>query len=230
MQQSAKAVELKHHKFFVWPYFWRWAGVAAFLLSFPISLISPLWISWENQILENMQVFVLAVGAAFCIRLVLRSSSMHRLFWLSILPLWCILIAREVSWGAVFLEPIAASELGPQFSSSQLSYYPARTPLVFLIIIASCVGLYFSKPWHSLCILLQSRKLPFFDFLGFFVSMIASAAAEHHLGLSLNWWSGHAQVIEETMELAAYLFLVSGQIVLWRGACSNTPVAPQAGI
>lgn len=46
--------------------------------------------------------------------------------------------------------------------------------------------------------------------------MLVSTASEGHMGLGLGGWSGDHQVLEEAIELAAYLFLFSGQLKMTR--------------
>ncbi len=91
----------------------RWIAVVIFLCSFPFSLYLPLWTSWENQILENAQAATLAFGAIVALIFGLCSTGKKRLFWLSVIPIWIIMTARELNWGAVFFDPTSISEEGP---------------------------------------------------------------------------------------------------------------------
>ncbi|AIJ53363.1 hypothetical protein P053_01160 [Brucella abortus 01-4165] len=52
----------------------RWIAVVIFLCSFPFSLYLPLWVSWENQIIENAQAVTLALGAVISLVFGLCSS------------------------------------------------------------------------------------------------------------------------------------------------------------
>uniref|UniRef100_UPI00190F5564 hypothetical protein n=1 Tax=Microbacterium sp. 18062 TaxID=2681410 RepID=UPI00190F5564 len=40
----------------------------------------------------------------------------------AVVPLWCLMAARELSWGAAFLPPMGFGEDGPTYSSSTLWY------------------------------------------------------------------------------------------------------------
>ncbi len=52
--------------------------------------------------------------------------------------------------------------------------------------------------------------LPVVEFAGFAAAMLVSTAAENHMGMSLAWWHGDLQVVEETVETAAYVFIAAG--------------------
>lgn len=190
---------------------YRWLAIILFFCSFPFSLYFPIWISWENQILENAQAAVLFLGAVVAFVFALRSEGKIRIFWFAVVPIWIIMFARELSWGAVFFAPTSVSEEGPMFASSQLWYHPYRTPVVLVLVAGTAIGFALSHAPRLFYGLLASRRFPFFDIAGFVVAILFSTAAENHIGLSINWWPGFHQIIEETMELAAYVFLLSAQ-------------------
>lgn len=201
---------------------YSWIAILFFICSFPFSLFLPLWVSWENQILENAQAAVLILGAiiAFCFGL--KAQGRMRVFWFSMVPIWIIMFARELSWGAVFFAPTSVSEEGPMFASSELWYHPYRTPVVLVIVAGIAIGFARSRAPRILFDLIAERKFPFFEIAGFVVAMLVSTAAENHLRLSLDSWPGHHQIVEETMELAAYIFIVAAQQKIWTSLTNDT--------
>ncbi len=195
----------------------RAVGVAVLMAAWVLSLHAPIAISWENGLLENTQVFVLIAAACVSILLHRRGSDGTRRLWIAPGILWIILVGRELSWGAVFLPPVSMTDHGPTFSSSLLWYRPAVTPTVALALavavgafVASRLVTIVRQGW-------QRRSLPAFDFAAFVVAMLISTASEGHMGLSLGAWSGNHQILEEAVELAAYVFLLSGQLKLAQG-------------
>nr|WP_247876710.1 hypothetical protein [Ochrobactrum sp. CM-21-5] len=203
---------------------YRWVAIAIFLCSFPFSLFLPIWVSWENQILENAQAVVLLLGAVAALIFGLSTDGKRRVFWLSVVPIWLIMVARELNWGAVFFDPTSISAEGPLFASSQLWYHPYRTPVVLLMIAGFVAGFAASKAPRVIYNLLISGKFPFFDIAGFIVAMLFSTAAESHVGLSMAWWIGQNQIVEETMELAAYIFVLSAQYRVWQIFPDNSQI------
>lgn len=202
----------------------RWIAVVIFLCSFPFSLYLPLWISWENQIIENSQAVTLALGAVISLVFGLCSSGKKRIFWLSVIPIWIIMTARELNWGAVFFDPTSMSEEGPSFASSKLWFHPYRTPVVLVLLTIFATGFILSKGPRIIADMLVSLEFPFFDLFGFVLAMLLSTAAEGHVHLSIDWWSGQHQILEETVETAAYIFLFAAQFDVWSKFPDNSEI------
>lgn len=193
------------------------AGLACLVLAWPFSLYLPIRISWENGILENTQVFVLlATGVAACLAY-RRDRSGHGNIWIAGAILWFLLAARELSWGAVFMTPVDMTPHGPTFSSALLWYRPAVTPAIAALLAVVVVYLCLSRPVGLVRKMAAQKSVPIVEFAGFTVAMLISTAAEGHMGMNLDAWTGDLQVLEETVETAAYLFLAAGQIKVLLG-------------
>lgn len=185
--------------------------------AFPVSLLLPVRVSWENGPIEDAQVAILAAAAVLAFALGRRASSATRFLWFGVGIVWILLLGRELSWGAVFLDPIRTTDHGPTFSSSLLWYRPAVTPILAAAGAVAFGMIAWSRPVRVIRRLGQRRALPIRDILGFAAAMLISTAAEDHMGLTLAFWPGDLQILEEMVELSAYLFLFSGQAAVVRG-------------
>lgn len=195
----------------------RGAGVVMLVAAWALSLHAPVRISWENGLLENAQVAVLIAAAFLSALLYRRDDAGVRRLWIAAGVLWIILVARELSWGAVFLDPVCMTHHGPSFSSSLLWYRPAVTPIVALALIVAVIAFATSDPIAAFKRAWRHGSLPLFDFFAFAAAMLISTASEGHMGLDLGAWPGDHQILEEAVELAAYIFLLSGQLKLAGG-------------
>ncbi|RWR31780.1 hypothetical protein D2T29_09740 [Sinirhodobacter populi] len=188
----------------------RWLGLAILVASLPLSLFLPDWTSWENGPIEDAQTLVLLIGGIIALAYAARGQGRQKLIWLAVVPVWFAMCARELSWGAVFLPPMGMTGHGPQFSASQLWFKPYIKPILLALLILSVASFAKGGGFGIFARLFSHRLFPVRDIVAFVVAMLASAAAEGHMGLSLGSW-GEAQVIEEMAELAAYVFLLSAQ-------------------
>lgn len=188
----------------------RWLGLAILIASLPLSLVLPGWTSWENGPIEDAQTMVLLIGSLAAIAYAIRGQGRQKLIWLAVVPVWFAMCVRELSWGAVFLPPAGMTEHGPQFSTALLWYKPYVTPVLITLLILSIGSFAKGGGFSIFGRLFGHRLFPVRDIVAFVVAMLASAAAEGHMGLSLGSW-GEPQVIEEMAELAAYVFLLSAQ-------------------
>ncbi|AEW17385.1 hypothetical protein P865_14135 [Brucella abortus 82] len=147
-----------------------------------------------------------------------------RIFWLSVIPIWIIMTARELNWGAVFFDPTSMSEDGPSFASSKLWFHPYRPPVVLVLLVIFATGFILSKGPRIIADMLVNLEFPFFDLFGFALAMLLSTAAEGHVHLSIDWWSGQHQILEETIETAAYIFLFAAQFDVWSKFPDNSEI------
>lgn len=190
------------------------AGLLVLLASYPLALILPAWTSWENGPVENAQAILLFLGMIQALIFQKSGSSDWKWFWRGAALIWFICAVRELSWGAVFLEPISLSELGPFFSSRQLWYKPAIMPALIASVLLLAVLMLKNGSHKLLKPLQQSGGLPWGAFLLATLCMMISTAAEEHLGLTTGLTGAAAQNLEELSELAAYIFLLTGQFQL----------------
>lgn len=183
----------------------------------------PGWVGWENGPVENMQAVMLAVGGLLALdrrrRCSLAGRPQQAAFWLVVAPIWFALAARELSWGAVFLPPLDFSaEMGPAFSSSrQLAYKGLVAPVLAFLLLGMAWSFVRTRQHQTLARLWRAGGFPLLEIGTFVLCMLASTAAEGHMGLGIRGL-GHAQAqtFEELAELWAYAALLLAQQRVWR--------------
>jgi hypothetical protein len=183
----------------------------------------PNWAGWENGPVENLQVAMLCAGGLFAIRHGRAEQlDQRRTFWLLIAPIWFILAARELSWGACFMPPYAtAPDTGPKFSSTgQLAYRSEILTAVAALVGVLLVRFVWSGQPRFLAKLYRERRVPFIEIGCVLLCLVASGAAEGHLHVDLGLHPGWvAQNFEEMVETGAYAALLLAQ---WRVFKSGT--------
>jgi len=183
-----------------------WLSFLLVVLLFPLGLTLPPWWGWENGPIENTQVVILAVGAfvSFFAAKKNQENRQIRSFWLWQIPVWLLLIGRELSWGRVFY-PVAIRTNGPSFLSiHQLWYGQFVYPIIAAVTLISLLGL-----WHNFNQFLLGSKLnlPAFDLILLTLAVIASHFIfEKQVIIALK---PYAEVLEELAELIAYWCMVS---------------------
>lgn len=192
---------------------------AALVASYLIAPRLPASFGWENGPIENLQAALLLVGGIWAFRLRAASPEpRYRAFWLLIAPIWLAMFARELSWGAVLLQPLDVSTLtGPVFSSTkQLWYKPAIAPALLLLLLLGIGSFIRNRQTLTVGELWRSRSLPLLEIALFVFVLFASAIAEGHMGMNLDeLGEAGAQNFEELVELWGYLLLIGAQ---WRVA------------
>lgn len=164
----------------------------------------PLTWGWENGPLEWSQVVILATGALLTgcwWQEAISSRRFHhaRLFAWAI-PLWLLMIGRELSWGRVFyqagLDPIE----GPYFISvAQLPYGKFVYPVLAMIILSWLFAVIKYKLYAIPYELFRQGRFPTSEFILVVLSFVTAYIAEQHL---------HKAIMEELVECVAYLSLV----------------------
>lgn len=193
------------------------ASLLLLIATYPLAQTLPGWWGYENQPIENTQVAVLAGGLMVAALFSYRSTSAGKWFGLAAVPIYLIIIGRELSWGAVFLEPTSIGEHGPLFASRGLWYKPIVAPVVTGLIVLCVAVVAFTPLAKSGIRLLRDRRVPIWSLVVTAVAMAVSTAAEGHLPLMpLNdFLDGHvAQLLEELAELSAYLATVAGMMFI----------------
>ena len=178
-------------------------------------------LGWENGPLENTQVFILLAGCLFAIWAGYKEKKTQiRWFWCLSAAFWLILVARELSWGAVFMEPLEILISGePVYSASkQLWYYKATRLILAAVLMGLVLISIHTRQFDVVKNLWQSRLFPIVEIVIVVASMLIAAAAESKLGLSLSRLAAAgAQVFEEWAETVAYVFMFARQQRIWHG-------------
>ncbi|SFL98641.1 hypothetical protein [Pelosinus propionicus] len=182
----------------------KWILLVGVLLSYFIAPYLPVSWGWENSLLEWLQVVILALGLFLtCVWWQEARSAGDRpaarfLIWA--IPLWLLMIGRELSWGRVFYPSGFHAIDGPSFLPlSQLPYGPFVNPALAVIIIIWLWAVIkyelFKVPYR----LLQEGRFPVSELIITVLAFIAAELGERHL---------HLQNMEEFDECFAYLGLV----------------------
>lgn len=190
-----------------------WFSVLLLILLFPVALTLPKEYSFENHLIENLQVVVLLGGFTMTLGFV-RQIAGHRHirnFWLTALPIWLIMALRELSWGRAFY-PVGMTEDGPVFiSMRELWYGPAVHPTLGVIILVllffACRNLRKMGGRTAIC-------LSVFDMV-LFVIMAVSSQMIFEKG-AIEALRPYSQMLEECAELISYWCLVSAARVAMR--------------
>ena len=192
----------------------EWLLVLFCIASYPVSLHLPARWGWEDGPIENTQVAVLLAGCAWAALMALRS----RLAMLArcLAPLWLVLTARELSWGAVFLEPLGYGDEGPIFSSALLWYKPMVTPLIALALAWMAYTAWRHRLDRLFVEIVIGGRFPWLPALIATAGMLGSGCAEGHLACGIPFHHPQAEVFEELAELIAYLAVFIGQSTVLR--------------
>lgn len=188
-------------------------AILVLISAYPLAILLPTWWGHENQPVENTQVVLLFAGLVASFWFSYRSRSEGRWFGLAAAPILLIVIGRELSWGAVFLEPTSMGEHGPLYASRGLWYKPMVAPVVTGLIILSIAVVTFTPTARAGIRLLKHRRVSVWSLMISLTAMLVSTSAEGHLPLvPLDRILGGcvAQLVEEIAELSAYAAMVAG--------------------
>jgi hypothetical protein len=190
--------------------------VAALFLCWWVAPFLPISMGWENGLVENLQAIALFGGALLALFWRNQAQDMQvRAFWLMIAPVWFALCARELSWGAVFMQPLTFSaEFGPTFSSSQqLPYKWLIAPVLAVILLLLCWNFLRTRQHQTLLRVWRAGAFPVLEILLFALAFAVSTEAEGHGILKVFAGINHSalQILEEMSELMGYIALLMAQ-------------------
>lgn len=200
------------------------ALLLALLCCYPLSLvIPPAWV-WENGIVEDGDVIVLGLGCAWALAAWLRERpAPAALLARSVVPLWTILIGREMSWGAVLFAPDHMTVAGPVFTSHHLWYRPAVTPLLVLLFAWAAWSAWRCRLDRQLYGVLARGRFPWPALMVVLAAAVGSSCAESHLPACVA--SLQNQRFEELAELVGYIALVAVQARVLAQCRTTSPAA-----
>jgi hypothetical protein len=104
------------------------------------------------------------------------------------------------------------TEDGPIYTSKILRYHGLIAPTMGALALISVAAVARFKLWRLLPAIIQARQFPTLELVMAAVSFTIMTAAERHMHMSLDAYVGIAQVVEETVELAGYVFLLTAQL------------------
>lgn len=180
--------------------------IGLMVLLLPQAFILPIECSYENHLLENLEVFVLGIGF---INMLYRTVSLNKnkfnKFYLACGIFYIVMIARELSYGRVFY-PIGIDKNGEQVfvNIHQLWYssivYPIVTILVLLAIVLMVKTYKYIQKERIIC------SIPKYSIRLFIIMLILSQVVfEKNLIVFL---ADYGQLLEECTEILAYCSLV----------------------
>lgn len=111
--------------------------IGLMVLLLPQAFILPIECSYENHLLENLEVFVLGIGF---INMLYRTVSLNKnkfnKFYLACGIFYIVMIARELSYGRVFY-PIGMDKNGEQIFMNihQIWYGPIVYPIIAVLVL-----------------------------------------------------------------------------------------------
>lgn len=206
----------------------EWLLLLLCIACYPVSLYLPARWGWEDGPIENSQVAVLLAGCAWAAVASLRSRHAPLAMLARCLaPLWLVLAARELSWGAVFMAPLGYGDEGPIFSSALLWYKPVVAPLIALVLACMAYSAWRHRLDRLLVEIVTDGRFPWLPALIATVGMLGSGCAEGHLECGIAFHQPQAEVFEELAELIAYLALVIGQSTVLRLSDAYRKPSPQ---
>ena len=179
-------------------------GLMIFLL--PQAFILPIEYSYENHLLENLEVFVLGIGF---INMLYRTVSLNKnkfnKFYLACGIFYIVMIARELSYGRVFY-PIGIDKNGEQIfiNIHQIWYGPIVYPIIAVLVLIALflmIQTYkYIKKEQIIC------SIPRYSIRLFIIMMILSQIVfEKNL---IKFLADYGQLLEECTEILAYCSLV----------------------
>lgn len=180
------------------------AWLALILLSLwgPLGLgLDESW-GWENSLIENSQLVIIALGAWTSLRISRRFESKTRLkrFWLWSMAVWGMCFARELSWGRSLFPQNLPGEPPIFYSMDELGIGCWFHPVIGLAIIVIAIGLLWNLdlkgmirttriPVLCLVIFLFSAVLSSMIDQKFFSMALARAKVLEEFGETVMWWS-----------------------------------------
>lgn len=179
--------------------------IGLMVLLLPQAFILPIECSYENHLLENLEVFILGIGF---INMLYKTANLNKdkinKFYLACGIFYIVMIARELSYGRVFY-PIGIDKNGEQIfvKVHELWYGSVVYPMVgiLILIVLILLGVYFY----------QSRRqgicwyIPLGEFLFFIVTSILGQCV---FDRGLVQFGNYNQLLEESCEIIAYIALV----------------------
>lgn len=159
----------------------------------PCILFLPAKYGWENGILENMQLIVLAIGFVLAL-----TSKANKKFFIFVALVITILALREVNCGRTIFFPVPGVE-NTFYKWKEIKYGYLAHPIYGLYM--AIVGVYFlkNKLFLDLWEMIKKIKFPTWDIVFMLIGMGLGTYAEECM---------HNFVAEEITELLFYVALV----------------------
>lgn len=208
----------------------EWLLLAALVACYPLSAMLPSGWGREGGILENAQVLVLMAGAVagFAAFQRLRPDRLGLLaLWSA--PVWLLLAGRELSWGRVLL-PAPDSHLATGALMSGLLWLQACVKPGAIVL---ALGLLYSAWRYRIDTIVRAafaRRMPWLCLAIGLAAALGSTCAEGHMNCSFGLVAARSALLEELVELVAYvaLFMIQDSVLRETPAPAVLGVGSQA--
>jgi len=185
-------------------YLYKYVLTMIVILSYFIGRHFPPSWGWENSPLEWSQVVILSMGALLSTKWRQEAKAAgqhhHARFFTWEIPLWLLMVGREMSWGRVLYPVGIDATTGPFFLSvSQLPYGPIVYPVITVVIVMWLFVVIRHKLYAVPYELFQQGRFPIAEFLLVIFSFGVANIAEKLM---------HYEIMEEIVECVAYLSLI----------------------
>ena len=152
--------------------------IGLMVLLLPQAFILPIECSYENHLLENLEVFILGIGF---INMLYKTANLNKdkinKFYLACGIFYIVMIARELSYGRVFY-PIGMDKNGEQIFMNihQIWYGPIVYPIIAVLVLIALFLMiqtykYIKKeqiicsiPRYSICLFIMALSQQMVDF------------------------------------------------------------------
>lgn len=180
--------------------------IALMILLLPQAFVLPVEYSYENHLLENLEVLILCMGLVNMLyRTVSLNKNKFNKFYLACGIFYIVMIARELSYGRVFY-PIGIDKNGEQIFMNihQIWYGPIVYPIIAVLVLIALflmIQTYkYIKKEQIIC------SIPRYSIRLFIIMMILSQIVfEKNL---IKFLADYGQLLEECTEILAYCSLV----------------------
>lgn len=189
----------KHCRQWIKPY--TWVSLTILIIAVILSLFTPAFWAVENGPIEWLQVVVLG---GVCILAVLfsfkKGAGITRKLFLWSVPVWLLMIGRELSWGRAFLHNVD----GTMPKMSELWYGQYVEQAVFIISLITLGELFKHGLFAEVRNRIKQARIPAID-IAIVVGCAVFANLIEHYGAGML--GDRESVFEELAELVAYSVL-----------------------
>mgnify|MGYP000893742237 FL=1 len=181
--------------------------IALAVILIPQAFVLPVEYSYENHMLENMEVIILSIGALNMLYKINKINvTILKGFYVACSLFYVIMISRELSFGRVFY-PIGMDKNGEQIFMNihQIWYgslvYPLITILVITAIMLMLNAYKYIRKTGTICL------MPKYSIRLFIIMLIFSQVIfEKNI---ITYLIDYGQLLEECTEILAYCSLVA---------------------
>ena len=171
--------------------------ILAALAIIPCVKYLPEHYGYENGVIENIQMAVLAVGFLLAV----FSKVNKKFFYFGALVI-ILLVAREINYGRTIFFPIPGVE-NAYYPWSEIKYGWLVNPLIWVYIAGGLLYFILSKAYIELFNIIKKVKFPVWNLIFLFMGVILGEYAEK---------ATNNYVFEEISELLFYVSLV---VLIW---------------